>query len=165
MHPILQEFDIFGLLDEPFALHTYGLLIASGFLLGMTVAKRAGIPNHKSADPEVAAALRALSTDDLLGLIDFRDRYTPVVDGEFLPAHVSRLISEGKQHPVPYITGTVSWEASLGRSIGGPFSPENLSRIISDEVKAELYPGLTGAVLEDWRVGVNRIEAVAAGKR
>jgi len=23
----------------------------------------------------------------------------------------------------------------------------------------------TGAVLEDWRVGVNRIEAVAAGKR
>ena len=40
MHPILFETDLFGLLREPFALHTYGLLIAIGFLLAMNMAAK-----------------------------------------------------------------------------------------------------------------------------
>ena len=35
MHPVLFSTRVFGLLDEPWSLHVYGLLIAAGFLLAM----------------------------------------------------------------------------------------------------------------------------------
>jgi len=55
----------------------------------------------------------------------------------------------GRQHDVPYLTGGVSWEASLGRQIGGPFSPEFMVKLVPDEDKARLYPGLAGDELAD----------------
>jgi phosphatidylglycerol---prolipoprotein diacylglyceryl transferase len=39
--PILLELDLFGLLRDPFALHTYGVLIAAGLVLAIALAKHA----------------------------------------------------------------------------------------------------------------------------
>ncbi len=40
MFPVLLETRLFGLLSEPWRLHTYGLLIATGFLLAMLLVTR-----------------------------------------------------------------------------------------------------------------------------
>jgi phosphatidylglycerol:prolipoprotein diacylglycerol transferase len=50
MHPEIFSTHLFGLLKEPWELHTYGLLIASGFLLGMMLAKRQA--ERENEDPE-----------------------------------------------------------------------------------------------------------------
>ena len=50
MHPVIFETDLFGLLSKPFSLHTYGLLIASGFLAAMMLSKRQG--EREGEDPE-----------------------------------------------------------------------------------------------------------------
>ena len=50
MHPVLFQTDFFGLLSTPRSLHTYGLLIASGFLLAMMLAKRQA--GREGEDPE-----------------------------------------------------------------------------------------------------------------
>ncbi len=40
MHPVLFQTDFFGLLQEPLSLHTYGLMIALGFLGAMSLTRR-----------------------------------------------------------------------------------------------------------------------------
>ena len=40
MFPVLHDFDLFGLLKEPWSLHTYGVLIALGFVLAMKLGER-----------------------------------------------------------------------------------------------------------------------------
>lgn len=112
---------------------------------GKSFAKRAGFKD--SDDP--IRDLRALSMDEIIGLLTPRDRFTPVVEGELIPNLVGVQFAAGEQNDVPYLTGGVSWEADLGRKIGGPFSPDVMVRIVPDEVKARLYPGLTGATLAD----------------
>jgi len=147
-HKASSQSSSVGLSPEPYTDRRAAFQVASD-KAGARFAKKAGIADPKTATREVADAMRALSTEEVLAAIDFRDRFTPVADGVLLPGHVGTLLAEGKQHAVPYLTGGVSWEASLGRSIGGPFSPENLTRIIPEEVKSEFYPGLSGAELED----------------
>ena len=48
MHPKFLEIDIFG--NEPWVLHSYGLLIAVGFLSAMMLAKRQG--EREGEDPD-----------------------------------------------------------------------------------------------------------------
>jgi para-nitrobenzyl esterase len=112
---------------------------------GKSFAKRAGFKD--SDDP--IRDLRALSMDEIIGLLTATDRYTPMVEGDWIPDQVGVLFAEGRQNDVPYLTGGVSWEADLGRKVGGPFSPDIMSRIIPDEDKARLYPGMTGEILAD----------------
>jgi phosphatidylglycerol:prolipoprotein diacylglycerol transferase len=50
MHPVLFQTHLFHLLGEPWSLHTYGLLIAMGFLLAMQLASRQGA--QEGEDPE-----------------------------------------------------------------------------------------------------------------
>ena len=102
-----------------------------------------------SDQEDIAAALRSLSTEELLAAMGERDRFTPVVDGVLLPEQPARIFAAGRQHKVPYMTGGVSWEASLGRSIGGGFSPEMSAKLVPQADKDRLYPGLSGAELED----------------
>jgi len=40
MHPVLFKTDFFGVLSEPLSLHTYGLMIALGFLAAMHLTRR-----------------------------------------------------------------------------------------------------------------------------
>jgi para-nitrobenzyl esterase len=100
-------------------------------------------------DEDVAVALRELSTDEILSAMAPTDRFTPVVDGEVVPDQVATLFAEGKQHDVPYMSGGVSWEASLGRQIGGGFSPKFAARLVPKFVQERHYPGLEGEALED----------------
>lgn len=50
MHPVIFQTDLFGLLSEPWSLHTYGLLIAAGFLLAMMLSKRQA--EREGEDPD-----------------------------------------------------------------------------------------------------------------
>jgi para-nitrobenzyl esterase len=98
---------------------------------------------------DLAATLRGLSTEELLAGMGVRDRFTPLVDDEVIPGQPALLYAAGKQHAVPYITGGVSWEASLGRMIGGGFSPEFAAKLVPAADKQRLYPGLAGEALDD----------------
>ncbi len=118
---------------------------APGEKLGTGMVERAGLADR--ADP--IADMRALSTEALVGLLTPRDRFTPVIEGDWIPDYVGVLFAQGRQHDVPYLTGGVSWEASLGRQVGGPFSPEFMVRLVPDETKAALYPGMQGDELAD----------------
>lgn len=101
------------------------------------------------ANAQLATALRNLPAADLLAAMGERDRFSPVVDGGTLPDQVGLLFAAGRQHKVPYLTGGNSWEASLGRMIGGGFSPAIAARLVPDADKARLYPGLSGEALDD----------------
>ncbi len=50
MHPVIFQTDLLGLLSEPVSLHTYGLLIAMGFLLAMQLSKKQA--EHDGEDPD-----------------------------------------------------------------------------------------------------------------
>ena len=50
MHPVLYEFDFFNLLTEPWQLHTYGVMIAAGFLIAMNLVQRQAA--REGEDPE-----------------------------------------------------------------------------------------------------------------
>lgn len=68
MHPKVFETDFFGLLSEPWALHTYGLLIASGFLVAMVLGARQARREGEDPDRIVDLAFYVL----LFGLIGAR---------------------------------------------------------------------------------------------
>ncbi len=50
MYPVVFDTDLFGMLSEPWSLHTYGLLIAGGFLVGMVLAARQA--GREGEDPD-----------------------------------------------------------------------------------------------------------------
>ena len=147
-HRAISESASVGLAPDPYPAKRAGFQPPAN-KLGTSYVKKLGIADYKSASPEVAAAMRAMSTEQLLGVLEMTDRYTPVVDGVTLPDQVGALTAAGKQHPVPYITGGNSWEASLGREIGGGFSPEFAAKLVPQADKARLYPGLSGDALAD----------------
>ena len=93
--------------------------------------------------------LRQLSSDTIIEKLDPRTVFAPMIDGILIPDHVGLLFAEGKQHDVPFLIGGNSWEASLGREIGGGFSPKFISRLVPKKDKDLLYPGLDGEELED----------------
>ena len=66
MHPKFLEIDVFG--DQPWVLHSYGLLIAAGFLSAMMLAKRQGEREGEDPDRIVDLAFYLL----LSGLIGAR---------------------------------------------------------------------------------------------
>lgn len=147
-HRAISESASVGLAPDPYPAKRAGFLPPAN-KLGTNFAKKLGIADYKSDSPEVAAAMRAMSTEQLLGVLEMADRYTPVVDGVSLPDQVGALTAAGKQHQVPYITGGNSWEASLGREIGGGFSPEFAAKLVPQADKERLYPGLSGEALAD----------------
>jgi phosphatidylglycerol:prolipoprotein diacylglycerol transferase len=79
MHPVIFETDLFGLLGEPWSLHTYGLLIAGGFLLSMTLAgqqaKREGEDGDTVVDMAFYLLLAGLAGSRLVFIITKFDEY------------------------------------------------------------------------------------------
>jgi para-nitrobenzyl esterase len=137
---------------------------ASGFQAGEAFVEKTGA----AGAPDVTAALRAMGTAELLNYVSERDRFTPVVDGPLIPDHVGRLFAAGRQARVPYITGGNSWEASLGRAIGGGFSPAVAARLVGQADRARLYPGLDGPALDDEIFGdliIHSASAYLAGQQ
>lgn len=68
MYPVIHEFDLFGLLKDPASLHTYGVLIATGFLIAMNLAKRQAARENEDPDRVVDLSFYVL----LFGLIGSR---------------------------------------------------------------------------------------------
>lgn len=147
-HRAISQSASVGLAPDPYLDQRAGFLLPAN-KLGAKYLEKLGIANYESATAEVAADLRAMTTEQLLSVLAIEDRFTPVVDGVTLPDQVGAITAAGEQHQVPYITGGNSWEASLGRQIGGGFSPEFAGRLVPAESKASLYPGLEGAALDD----------------
>jgi len=147
-HRAISESASVGLAPDPYPAKRAGFLPPAN-KVGIAYAKKLGIADYQSESPEVAEELRALTTDQLLAVLVMEDRFTPVVDGVTLPDQVGALTAAGKQHPVSYLTGGNSWEASLGRQIGGGFSPEFAAKLLSQQDKDRLYPGLSGEELAD----------------
>ncbi|RYF09243.1 MAG: prolipoprotein diacylglyceryl transferase, partial [Deltaproteobacteria bacterium] len=68
MHPILFSLDLFGLLHRPYSLHTYGLFIATGFLLAVYLSRRQAEREEQDAEAVVDLAFYLL----IAGLIGAR---------------------------------------------------------------------------------------------
>lgn len=147
-HRAISESASVGLAPDPYPNRKAGFLPAS-YKAGTSYAKKLGIDHSAEDAAGITAKLRSFSTRQLLDALSDRDRFTPVIDGETVPDQVGLLTAQGRQHAVPYITGGNSWEASLGRQIGGGFSPEFSSRLVPAAEKKRLYPGLAGSTLDD----------------
>jgi len=122
----------------------------SGFQLsGEAMGEKLAAALNVDEAPDPLTALRALPADQIVAAIEPNWRFTPVIDGLVLTGFSSEVFASGNQHDVPYITGGVSWEASLGRMIGGGFSPAMSARLVTETDKQKLYPTLNGEALED----------------
>ena len=117
----------------------------SGEAVAIKFVEKLGVADSE----DIASTLRSMTTEELLAGMGERDRFTPVIEGNIIPDQLGFLYAEGKQHKVPYMNGGVSWEASLGRSIGGGFSPEFAAKLVPLVDQVRLYPGLSGEALED----------------
>lgn len=80
--------------------------------VGVTMAEAMGI---EGSDEEVLMALRNVSWQDVLAYQNKTafGSLNPAADGVYLPEGLGPVFSEGRQHPVPYLTGATSWEGSL----------------------------------------------------
>ncbi len=147
-HRAISQSSSVGLAPDPYIDRRAGFL-PPGNKAGIAYARRLGVERYEDPAPEVAAALRAISMEDIMAAMIPVDRFTPVIDGVVLPDQVGALTAAGKQHKLPYLTGGNTWEASLGRAIGGGFSPEVAGKLVPAAEKARLYPGLSGDALDD----------------
>ncbi len=63
------------------------------------------------SDDEIAAALRALPVDDILAYQKgLQITFNPSVDGRLIPQDIVKVFEQGRQHDVPYLAGSNSWE-------------------------------------------------------
>jgi phosphatidylglycerol---prolipoprotein diacylglyceryl transferase len=62
MHPVLVQFDLFGLLKSAWPLHTYGVLIAAGFMLAMYLTSRQAAREGEDPDRIIDLAFYVLLT-------------------------------------------------------------------------------------------------------
>jgi len=143
-HKAISQSSALGLAPDAMLDQRSGFLL-SGEAMGEKLVAALGLEET----PDPLAALRALPAEDIVAVIEPTWRFIPVIDGVALTDFSSEIFAAGEQHNVPYITGGVSWEASLGRLIGGGFSPAMSARLIPEADKQFLYPGLEGEALED----------------
>ncbi|MCC7256934.1 MAG: carboxylesterase family protein [Gammaproteobacteria bacterium] len=104
---------------------------------------------------DVAARLRALPVETILAYSakEIPNSMNPVVDGRVLPDHVARIFRAGRQHPVPFLSGTTNWEASLIAPF--PFTLQNVLRDADPAEARSAYPGLDDAALKQaWFIDV-----------
>lgn len=80
MHPVIFSTDLFGILSKPFSLHTYGLMIATGFLLTMVLSSRQAAREDEDPDRIVDLAFYVL----LAGLLGARTVFVITKFDEFM---------------------------------------------------------------------------------
>jgi para-nitrobenzyl esterase len=143
-HQAITQSSAVGLAPNPHITRPMGFNEAAE-KKGLAFAEGAGV----AGSDNIVSALRGLSTEAVLEALDPRVVFGPMIEGDLIPDQVGLLFAQGKQHDVPVLTGGNSWEASLGRTIGGNFSPDFMSQLVPPEDKARLYPGMEGAELAD----------------
>jgi para-nitrobenzyl esterase len=82
---------------------------------GLAIAGKLGVDG---SDTEVLEALRSLTMEQLLefqrnNTLGIGGSLNPVIDGRLVTASVGEVFRQGRQAPVPYLTGATSWEGSL----------------------------------------------------
>jgi len=147
-HKAISQSSALGLAPDAKLSERSGFLL-SGEAMGDKLVKALGIDAEKLDNAELMEALRKVDADTIAKVIPADWRFTPVIDNQILVDYSGAIFARGEQHDVPYITGGVSWEASLGRMIGGGFSPAMSARLVPESDKQRLYPALTGEALED----------------
>jgi len=98
-------------------------------------------------DDEAPAKLRALSVAQVLAYPQKDFSMNPVVDGKVIPDDLGRMFREGRQHPVPYIGGANSWEASLIQGFNLPMAAI-MPGVTPDEAR-KVYGPLDDNTLKD----------------
>src|SRR5688572_23147751 len=88
MYPVLVDVDLFGLFAEPYALHTYGVLIAMGFVFAMKLGQRQAELEGEDPDRVIDLAFWVLLT----GLVGSRVVYILTNLGDYLKDPLSILI-------------------------------------------------------------------------
>ena len=116
----------------------------SGVEIAKKFTKRMGFESGQGIDQ-----LRQLSSRQIIDQLDPSTVFGPMIDEVLIPDHAGLLFAKGQQHDVPFLIGGNNWEASLGRQIGGGFSPKFISRLVPKKDRDTLYPGLQGEQLED----------------
>lgn len=110
---------------------------------GLQMAASFGIAN----DREAPARLRALPTDRIIAYSEkeMPNSMNPVVDGQVLPDDIARTFRAGRQQPVPFLSGTTNWEASLLGSY--EFKLKDMLRGEDPAAVRQAYAGLDEATL------------------
>ncbi len=110
---------------------------------GLQMAASLGIAD----DGDAPARLRALPFETIIAYSEkeIPNSMNPVVDGRVLPEDVSRSFRAGRQQPVPFLSGTTSWEASLL----GPYDFKLKDMLRGEDPAAvrQAYAGLDEAAL------------------
>ncbi len=110
-------------------------------------AEQNGINFEKSLNVNSLSELRAMSAEDLLAATK-QFRFSPIVDGWFLPKSVDDIFAAGNQNDVATITGWVADEGSFSNDYGKIPAEEFRKRIkqqgslLADEI-LKLYPAST----------------------
>lgn len=109
---------------------------------GRSIAADLGIDG---VDAVAGSALRAISAEKILDYqrqhrIGTNSGLTPVVDGRILERSVGEVFRDGAQHPVPYLTGATTWEASLARGLAMAEPILGAMNVTRNDA-AKLYPG------------------------
>jgi para-nitrobenzyl esterase len=114
---------------------------------GLEFAASVGIAD----DDRAAERLRALTAAQILAYPQKDSSMNPVVDGVFVPESIGQVFREGRQHPVPYLAGANSWEASLIRPFKLPMAA--ILAGVSVERAREVYGALGDLELQETYFG------------
>ncbi len=105
--------------------------------LGLSMAKAFDLDGGTE---DVILGLRALSWQEIFAYQSEHafGSLNPAVDGTYLPEGLGPVFAQGRQYPVPYLTGATSWEGSLLMRIDNADSLLNALRLSRDEIR-DLY--------------------------
>jgi para-nitrobenzyl esterase len=114
----------------------------------LTSAEQNGVKFAQAKSVASLAELRKLSANDLLAATTNEFRFSPIVDGWYLPKSVEKIFAAGEQSDVTTITGLVADEGSFNNDYG-KLPVEDFRRQVkeqagnlADEI-LKLYPSAT----------------------
>ncbi|MEZ5565691.1 MAG: carboxylesterase family protein [Gammaproteobacteria bacterium] len=114
---------------------------------GLEFAASFGIADNDQAP----AKLRALTVAQIIAYPQKDSSMNPVVDGRVVPDDLGRIFRDGHQHPVPYLTGANSWEASLIQGFNLPMAA--IMPGVTTERAREIYGPLDDTALKETYFG------------
>jgi para-nitrobenzyl esterase len=137
-----------GLFIRAIALSGSNARIGPGESLAM--AEQNGIRFAQAKGASSLAALRAMTMEEVTAATDVEFRFSPIVDGWFLPQSVDEIVAAGGESDVATLTGWVADEGSFNNDYG-KLSAEAYRQRVSQQMGShaeeilKLYPASTDA--------------------
>ncbi len=132
----------------------------------LSSAEQNGIKFEKSLNVNSLAELRAMPAKELLDATK-QFRFTPIIDGWFLPESVDDIFASGKQNDVVTMTGWVADEGSFSSDYGKIPAEEFRKRVkqqagsLAEEI-LKLYPASTDADAAESQKIISRDRAMVS---